>query len=664
MEVPPPAFLKMKCQTICIAIITTILFLIASSIPATATDWLSYQQYKLKTTIQTDIHIVKTSEKARLEMLEARTSLFPQQTASQSVLSITTQPTIAEKNHELVFKWYNPKEETLSYKIDAIVQTTPATSQIKTKIAFPPNIDKEKFNLYLEPTELIDSNNPLIKEKAAELAAGKDDLFDVVFTLANWVYQHVNYNELLGKEVKKASWVLTYKQGTCDEFTALFIAFCRALGIPAKYISGIAYSNTISAFEMHAWASAYFPGYGWIPFDPTYGQFGYIDASHITLKESNDAETKAVKLVWRGSDIEITASQPSALAYLLDTSGKRTSPIEIAPSILFKRTGFGSYNLVKAIITNKNDFYITEEISLAKPNEIELLDAQTKHILLKPNEEKQIFWRIKVKPDLERNAIYTFPLIIKSNLLSKQLEFKSAYKETIYSLSTVNQHVPEKLLPKEEGIAFQCIAEKQTLAVGESSLISCTLKNSNPFPIEQLQLCFDKDCKTVSIQSGEEKVFPFIFTSEKAGERDLTVTASSEFFSKKIILTFTILDEPKIEITDLSYPEKVEYNTKFTISFTIKKLSYRNPSNVKVILKQNKYKKEWSLQNLETDKQMRISLKGSDLDPGTNQMSLIILYDGKQEYAQFTISLERVTFFQRVVLFLKKLTKALSSVFG
>ncbi|MBW2979506.1 hypothetical protein DRZ77_01190 [Candidatus Woesearchaeota archaeon] len=647
--------------------IAIILLLLTSPISVTSTnqtktDWLSYQQYKLKTTIQTDINITKTA-KTRLEMIEARTSLFPQQTASQSILSITTQPPVAEKNHELVFKWYNPKEKTLSYKINATVKTTPATSQIKTKIAFPPNIDREKFSLYLEPTELIDSNNPLIKEKAIELASDKNDLFDVVFTLANWVYQHVNYNELLGKEVKKASWVLTYKQGTCDEFTALFVALCRALDIPAKYISGIAYSNIISSFEMHAWASVYFPNYGWIPFDPTYGQFGYVDASHIVLKESYDAETKAVKLVWRGSDIEITASQPSANAYLLDTSGKRTSPIEITPSILFKRTGFGSYNLVKATITNENNFYVSEEISLAKPNEIELLDAQIKHILLKPNEEKQIFWRIKVKPDLERNAIYTFPIIIKSNLLSKQLEFKSAYKETIYSLSTINQHVPEQLLPKEGGATIQCIAEKQTLAVGESSLISCTLKNNNQFPIEQLQLCFDKDCKTVSIQSGEEKVFPFIFSSETAGETDLTITASSEFFSKKIILTFTILDEPKIEITDLSYPEKVEYNTKFTISFTIKKLSYRNPSNVKIILKQNKYKKEWYLRKLETDKQMRISLSGSDLDPGTNQISLTILYNGKQAGAQFTISLEKVTFFQRAILFLKKLTKALSSIF-
>ena len=652
-----------------VMIITAILFLFILPISVTAanqtkTDWLSYQQYKLKATIQTNINIAKTSTRARLEMLEARTSLFPQQTASQSILSITTQPPVAEKNHELAFKWYNPEEETLSYKIDAIVQTTPATAKIKTKVAFPPNIDMEKFSLYLEPTELIDSDNHAIKEKAIELASGKDDLFDVVFTIANWVHQHINYNELLGKEVKKASWVLTYRQGTCDEFTSLFIALCRALGIPAKYISGIAYSNIISAFEMHAWASVYFPGYGWIPFDPTYGQFGYIDASHIVLKESHDAETKAIKLIWEGSGMEITASQPTVLAYLIETSGKRKSPIEIIPSILFKRTGFGSYNLVKATITNKNNFYVSEEISLAKPNEIELLDAQTKHILLKPNEEKQIFWRIKVKPDLERNAIYTFPLIIKSNLLSKQLEFKSAYKEPIYSLSTVNQHIPEQLLPKEGGATLQCIAEKQTIAVGESSLISCRLKNNNPFPIEQLQLCFDKECKTVSIQSGEEKVFPFIFSSKTAGEKDLTITASSEFFSKKIILTFTILDEPKIEIADLSYPEKVEYNTKFTISFTIKKLSYRNPSNVKIILKQNKYKKEWFLKKLETDKQMRISLKGSDLDPGTNHMSLIILYNGKQTGAQFTISLEKVTFFQRAALFLKKLTKAFSSVFG
>ena len=58
--------------------------------------------------------------------------------------------------------------------------------------------------------------------------------------------------------------------GVCQDFAHLFVACCRALGIPARYASGCL--NQKGAMHVgrlgHAWAEAHVPDLGWIGFDP------------------------------------------------------------------------------------------------------------------------------------------------------------------------------------------------------------------------------------------------------------------------------------------------------------------------------------------------------------------------------------------------------------
>ncbi|PIN72572.1 hypothetical protein COV21_01740, partial [Candidatus Woesearchaeota archaeon CG10_big_fil_rev_8_21_14_0_10_45_5] len=121
-----------------------------------------------------------------------------------------------------------------------------------------------------------------IAKKASEITNGSDNLFEAVSRLNFWVNNNVKYDISYGNVVEDSVWVFENRRGTCDEFATLFIAMCRSIGIPARYVSGMAYSSLpeISGFGNHAWAEAYFPGYGWLSFDQTYGQAGYVDASH------------------------------------------------------------------------------------------------------------------------------------------------------------------------------------------------------------------------------------------------------------------------------------------------------------------------------------------------------------------------------------------------
>ena len=72
---------------------------------------------------------------------------------------------------------------------------------------------------------------------------------------------------------------LLYKtrRGYCDYYATAMVVMLRAVGVPARYASGFAmgdYSFYSAAYvvrqrDAHAWAEVYFPGYGWIEFEPT-----------------------------------------------------------------------------------------------------------------------------------------------------------------------------------------------------------------------------------------------------------------------------------------------------------------------------------------------------------------------------------------------------------
>jgi transglutaminase-like putative cysteine protease len=61
--------------------------------------------------------------------------------------------------------------------------------------------------------------------------------------------------------------------GVCQDYAHIFIAVARALGIPARYVSGHLFRRASDGAQpaTHAWAEAHVPDLGWVAFDPTNG---------------------------------------------------------------------------------------------------------------------------------------------------------------------------------------------------------------------------------------------------------------------------------------------------------------------------------------------------------------------------------------------------------
>ncbi|WP_184798279.1 transglutaminase family protein [Nitrospirillum iridis] len=90
--------------------------------------------------------------------------------------------------------------------------------------------------------------------------------------------------------------VLSLKRGVCQDFAHVMIGALRALGLPARYVSG--YLRTLpppgqprlqGADASHAWAQVWCgPAAGWVDMDPTNDTL--IDRNHITLAYGRDYE--------------------------------------------------------------------------------------------------------------------------------------------------------------------------------------------------------------------------------------------------------------------------------------------------------------------------------------------------------------------------------------
>ncbi len=60
--------------------------------------------------------------------------------------------------------------------------------------------------------------------------------------------------------------------GGCRDQAHIFIGMARALGVPARYVSGYLHDpgSGGESTSGHAWASAWVPGVGWVSFDPVH----------------------------------------------------------------------------------------------------------------------------------------------------------------------------------------------------------------------------------------------------------------------------------------------------------------------------------------------------------------------------------------------------------
>jgi transglutaminase-like putative cysteine protease len=149
-----------------------------------------------------------------------------------------------------------------------------------------------------DPTVLMCRSSRLADGEAvgdyavASFTLGRD-LFDAVLDLTSRVHADFQYDSSATSINTQPAEILRHRRGVCQDFARLEIACLRSLGVSARYVSGYLVTRPppgkprlIGADATHAWVSVYFPGHGWIDFDPTNNQLA--NDEYITLAWGRD----------------------------------------------------------------------------------------------------------------------------------------------------------------------------------------------------------------------------------------------------------------------------------------------------------------------------------------------------------------------------------------
>ena len=138
---------------------------------------------------------------------------------------------------------------------------------------------------YLKATFAAPSNLRDISDLARRIAgdAGSDD--ERIARLIAWMDANIAKEAV---DAFTAEDVLRARKGECQGHSYVLAAFARSLGMPARIVNGIVYSEEHGGFLYHTWNEVWVAGRGWQPVDATFGQ-AHADATHVKLVEGETA---------------------------------------------------------------------------------------------------------------------------------------------------------------------------------------------------------------------------------------------------------------------------------------------------------------------------------------------------------------------------------------
>lgn len=161
---------------------------------------------------------------------------------------------------------------------------------------------------FLGSEKFIETQAPEIAELAQKLKTSQPT--DTAKKIFDHVSRNLKYTGYI-RNARGALWALKNKQGDCTEFMYLFIALCRACGIPARPIDGVVMNQNgvIHPTDFHNWAEFYASG-AWHIADPQRKVFMTNASDYISFRIIGDSNKNPVEIHRRfrfsGGAVKIT----------------------------------------------------------------------------------------------------------------------------------------------------------------------------------------------------------------------------------------------------------------------------------------------------------------------------------------------------------------------
>ncbi|MGH2679192.1 MAG: transglutaminase TgpA family protein [Actinomycetota bacterium] len=137
--------------------------------------------------------------------------------------------------------------------------------------------------------DLPENMPPEIEELALAWTAGAESTFDKVVAIEERLHSSGEFRYQVDTRLRAGTrslleFLQVSKAGFCQQFATSMAALLRSIGIQSRVAMGFATGTptstpgqySVSTNVAHAWVEVYFPGWGWMPFEPTPGRINAV----------------------------------------------------------------------------------------------------------------------------------------------------------------------------------------------------------------------------------------------------------------------------------------------------------------------------------------------------------------------------------------------------
>jgi transglutaminase-like putative cysteine protease len=205
------------------------------------------------------------------------------------------------------FTWSAPPANTvIRVTVRRQLRAVSGLKRFRSTASFPLSTVPSEIQPYLQVTpslRLTSAQQSFVRHLVGRRATERS----VVRRVADWVASHIHYDASLVGGPYGAGWVLAARRGTCQGYASVMAGMLRTLGIPSQVVYGyissapitiqsggsrtsIAWAQPGSPGAFHDWLNVYFPGTGWVAFDPQ-REKTFVDSRHYALLTEPDASS-------------------------------------------------------------------------------------------------------------------------------------------------------------------------------------------------------------------------------------------------------------------------------------------------------------------------------------------------------------------------------------
>jgi transglutaminase-like putative cysteine protease len=163
--------------------------------------------------------------------------------------------------------------------IYSVVSEIPVTDARTLRLANPQDMSSVVPAYVQLPSELP----ARVGELTRSITAGLTNEYDRVQAVQSWIHRNTTYDLNVPRDPAGVDavdhFLFVTRTGFCEQIASSLAVMLRTIGIPTRLVTGYGPGerNPLTGYfevrqsDAHAWVEVYYPGIGWVPYDPTFG---------------------------------------------------------------------------------------------------------------------------------------------------------------------------------------------------------------------------------------------------------------------------------------------------------------------------------------------------------------------------------------------------------